>query len=135
MKIQMNNNRLFSELPTETTPDIDSVTISDIHDGFQPPFYRSIRPKSSSLYSYIGRWLLAATASTITIGYIDPRQELRRSGASSVFWSIQRKQGLYISLTEARRIALQILEDTDRRLDEERKAETQFLLSILEDEF
>ena len=86
------------------------------------------------LWGNLGRWVLAVTAATTPIAYFDARHELRRSLASSIVWTMQRKRGQRISLREARRIALDVLAATEQRLHEERIAEARFLLQVWDDE-
>ncbi len=57
---------------------------------------------------------------------------LSQSVSSAVVWGSPRK-GRKISLREARQIALRILEETERELQEERSAEAKFLLGSWEE--
>ena len=60
---------------------------------------------------------------------LDPSADLRRSIATpGISWSVQQRRGRRISLREARKIALRILEETEREFQEERSAEATFLL-------
>ena len=124
----------FTELPTQTSPNVDPEAYAGMHQGYRDAYSAAAKPRFSSLAGYVGRWILAATAVTTPLGYYDPRQEELRSGASSLVWAFRRKEGHAISLAEARKIALRIMEETEERLHEERAVEAQFLLSFWEDE-
>lgn len=126
------------ESDTQTAPGIDIETFNDRHLAISVCHpYRAIpRPPASRLWSNIGSWVLAVTAATspVTYNYADPRQELRRSGASSIIWSYTRKKGVPITLRQARQLAIRILSETEQRLRQEREAEARFLLGLWEDE-
>lgn len=127
----------FENAATETAPGLDVETPASLYDvGHWWPLGRTRAPEPAlrHLWSNLGRWVIAVTASTTPVGYIDIRQEFRRSGASSIVWTAQRKRGHPISLRQAREIALAVLADTERRLEEERSSEARFLLELWDDE-
>lgn len=126
----------FSTSYTATTNDIDKKTIIEMHSDISPKVdYTALSQSTlSRLCGNIGKWVLAITVSTIPLGYIDPRSELRRSGASSLVWSIRKQSGIPISLAQARALALRILTETEKRLREERNAETKYLISLWEND-
>ena len=126
----------FEDAATETAPGIRHGRLSPCHDAEDRPPVVLPAPEASMrlMWSNIGRWVIAIAAATTSIGYFDPRNELRRSCASSIVWTARRKSGRPISLREARQIALQVLAETERRLAEERAAEARFLLVLWEDE-
>jgi hypothetical protein len=74
----------------------------------------------------LGRWVLAVTAATVPLTFFDIQHELRRSGSSSVTWTVRRRRGQVITLREARQIALRVFAETERRLQEDRAAEGRF---------
>jgi hypothetical protein len=76
--------------------------------------------------------LLAFSAATVPLTTPNPTNELRRSGAASV-WTLDRRLAKRISLRDARLLALQILAATDARLRDERTAQFKFFLSFEED--
>jgi hypothetical protein len=89
----------------------------------------SMKAEMGWLWAHVGRWVLAISAASTPMTYVDPRIELRQSGASSIVWSMRRRHGQAISLREARQLALSILDETEQRLKEERTRESRFLLS------
>lgn len=78
--------------------------------------------------------LLLAVAATFTATGISvyPSFEHRGSVTSPIVWSVSRRSKRRISLREARDLALQIFEETERNLQQERRAETTFLLKLWE---
>ena len=126
---------ILAEGPTETSPDVEPAIIGEGYQDSVVPITEGVSRRPSLLASYIGRFLLVATASTFPITCYDPHREALRSGAvSSLTWTVPRKRGRYISLDEARRIAMQIMEEAERRLRLDRAKEAQFVLSLLEEE-
>lgn len=124
------------ESPTETALDIDAEMGTELHrepTELKIPQLR-LQPGMGWLRANIGRWVLSVTAATAPFGYIDPRQELRQSGASSMMWSPRERRGRPISLAQAREHAFRILERTEQRLRQERATESRFLLRLWEDE-
>ncbi len=101
-------------------------------------------PRSSPLLGGVQNLFLAVAAFTaphVYIAaftaphvYIAETPNLSQSVSSAVVWGIPRK-GRKISLREARQIALRILAETERELQEERSAEAQFLLGAWEDRY
>lgn len=85
-------------------------------------------PRAAPLLSKVVPLLIAATALTSPIAYVDDRRDLRLSGASTVMWVARPRHGRSISLATARLMALEVLSETERRLREERVAEARFLL-------
>ena len=84
----------------------------------------------SHLWSSLGQWVILTTAATNSLAIVDVQRELRRSGASAIVWAARHKTGKPISLAEARRLALGILEETELRLEKERAAEAHFIVSF-----
>lgn len=110
------------------TPETSGITV-EFFEKPQPelprqPFLRGI-----------SNWLLAIAATFTATGiYIDPSFEHRRSVTSPIVWSVSRRRKRRISLREARDIALQIFEETERNLQQERRAEANFLLKPWEND-
>lgn len=125
---------ILAEGPTETSPDVEPAITGEAYQDDVIPITERESRRPSSFASYIGRFLLVATASTFPIICYDPYREALRSGAVSSFtWTVPRKRGRFISLDEARRIAMQIMEEAERRLRQDRAEEAQFVLSFLEE--
>lgn len=105
------------------TPETADVTV-EFFEKPQPeptrqPFLRGV--VSNSLLAF-------AATFTATGIHIDPSFEQRRSVTSPIVWSVSRRRKQRISLREARDLALQIFEKTERNLQQERRAEANFLL-------
>lgn len=78
-------------------------------------------------------WLLALSVATVPITYYNPIADVRRSGAVSALQALRARRGRRVSLAQARTIALRIMAETEARLQEERLAESRFLLAFDED--
>lgn len=88
-----------------------------------------------NLWSNIGKWVLAVTAATTSISYYDTRQESRRSGSSSLVWTVRKRRGRTISFTEAWDQAGHVLLDAERRRTANRELEArQWLWLTAEDD-
>lgn len=62
---------------------------------------------------------------------INEYADYRRTSSAPIIWNVPHR-GRRISLREARKLALKILEETERELREERSAEARFLLGAWE---
>ena len=133
MLSQLNDKAsLFSERSTTTSLDIDDP---NEEQGWGKPIlghldrFARYRP---CLANHLGRWILAASVTTIPIAYYDPRKELYGSGVLSSVWAMISKESLgqAISLSEARRLALQVLQQTELRLRRERESDEQCFLNL-----
>ena len=124
--------RCFEEFGTETVPGLDLDALLAMHDSGQRPVIAGSRldPVRGWLLGNLGRLMVAVTVVSAPINYADVREDPRRSGASAVMWSVRQKRGRSISLGEARKMALRILADTDRRLSDERAREVLFLMQV-----
>src|SRR5262245_36688956 len=94
----------------------------------EPPRQSSLRGVASNLFMS-----LAATFTATSI-HVDPSFEHRLSVTSPIVWSVPRRRKRRISLREARNLALQIFEKTERNLQQERRAEANFLLKPWEND-
>jgi hypothetical protein len=129
-----NTTVVLAEGPTETSLDVEPAIISEAYQDDTIPITQRVSRRPSLLASYVGRFLLVATASTFPITCYDPYREALRSGAlSSLAWTLPRKRGRHISLDEARRVAMRIMEEAEQRLRQDRAEEVQFILSFLEE--
>jgi hypothetical protein len=92
-------------------------------------------PRQPFLRGVVSNCLLAIAATFTAPGiHIDPFFEQRRSVTSPIVWSVPRRRKRRISLREARDLALQIFEKTERNLQQERRAEANFLLKPWEND-
>ena len=103
--------------------------------------YRSSALEVSPAPSELARWVGLAVVFTVLTGpitYMDQPHGLINytpSSIKSITPTERQQRGQHISLSEARRMALQTLTDTERRLQEERAAEAHLMLSVwVEDE-
>lgn len=92
-------------------------------------------PRQSSLRGVVSNLFMALAATFTATGiHVDPSFEQRLSVTSPIVWSVPRRRKRRISLREARNLALQIFEKTERNLQQERKAEANFLLKPWEND-
>lgn len=92
-------------------------------------------PRQSFLRGVASNWFLAIAATFTATGiYIDPSFEFHRSVSSKIAWNVPRRRARRISLREARDLALQIFEQTERNLQRERRTEANFLLKVWEND-
>jgi len=103
--------------------------------------YRSPALEVSPASSELARWVGLAVVFTVLTGpitYMDQPSGLINytpSSIKSITPHERQQHGQRVSLGEARRMALQTLTDTERRLQEERAAEAHLMLSVwVEDE-
>ncbi len=93
----------------------------------------NIFPQKIKSVNYLLSLFLAGTMFTVPIVYDDPLNEFRRSGSSSHSWVQRKRNRRIITMHEARLIALQIYEDTEKTLLEDYLRES-LLLDYLWDE-
>src|SRR5262245_45556203 len=112
----------FSTNAVISAPETSDIAV-DFFERAQPRF-----SPTPILQRGLSNLLVAIAAFTTTNIYVDPSVELLRSATSPVVWQFSRRRGRRISLREARDLALQIFEETERNLQQERLAEANFLL-------
>jgi hypothetical protein len=93
--------------------------------------YSQARKRSGWLPSRLPQIALAVLAVTAPIAFYDPLAELRRTGAATHIIGVRDRRRRYITIAQAREIALQILADAERkraleRLEEARLNATQW---------
>jgi hypothetical protein len=85
--------------------------------------YSQGRGISSWLPTLLPQFALAVLALTAPIAFYDPLAELRRTGAATHVIGIRDRRRRYITIAQAREIALQILADAERTRAAERLEE------------
>jgi hypothetical protein len=121
--------RIFSEgdgtsvrIDASRPPDLEAVSQNSVFSDAAPPRRRFVG------FPVLLPMLFSLSIST-PVGLQDPTSELRGSGAASV-WRSWRRRRQRMSLRDARLLALHVLADTERRLENERLADFLFFVSL-----